>query len=387
MDDLTGQWTRLSLHTKERQTIPLTPVLENNNRVLVAKLFTKRRVNVEALSRTLKSMWRFAQDFEVRDLASNTVLILFTHEADAQKKSDQQYGPWLRASLTTIQPPQLVRTKSFQPTAPSQPPRPTPSPFTPPSHPTENTPPPSPNPPTMTQNAETVAPADKPETASTHKEILSDPQLFDTFITELDHDLNYHPNSNTPNQLPQLAHAPLTVFTQHSYSTTKSTIPLTVNTDTLTTNHSDIPYPTHIPDIPKAPEPTTTRTNQTVPLTVNTDTLTTNHADIPYPTHIPDTPKAPEPTTTHTNKTVTKKTEPLHGTWRRLGLPRDTVNAGISCELVLGPKRKPQDVPLPDDPPNDKKQRHMEMEAKSLGKLMAEHLGSAVAARQHRRMQ
>ena len=53
MDDLTGQCARLSLHTKERQTVSLTPVLENNNRVLVVKLFTKRHVNVEALSRTL----------------------------------------------------------------------------------------------------------------------------------------------------------------------------------------------------------------------------------------------------------------------------------------------------------------------------------------------
>lgn len=32
------------------------------------------------------------QDFEVRDLASNTVLLLFTHEADANKVISQ--GPW-----------------------------------------------------------------------------------------------------------------------------------------------------------------------------------------------------------------------------------------------------------------------------------------------------
>ena len=63
------------------------------------------------------------------------------------------------------------------------------------------------------------------------------------------------------------------------------------------------------------------------------------------------------------------------------------MSVGISCESVLGPKRKQQDGPLPDDPPNDKKQRLLEMEAKSLGKLMAENLGLAVAARQHRRMQ
>ena len=142
--------------------------------------------------------------------------------------------------------------------------------------------------------------ADKLETTPTHKEILSNPQLFDTFIMDLDHDLNYNPNPNTLNPLPQLAHAPLIDIAQYSFSTTKSTIPLNVNTDTLTTNH----------------------------------------LDISCPTHMPNTPKAPEPTTTPTDQTVIEKTVPLHGTWRRLGPPRDNVNNGISGEPVLGPKRK-----------------------------------------------
>ncbi|KAL0015705.1 hypothetical protein SO802_002774 [Lithocarpus litseifolius] len=92
MDDLTGKWARLSLNTRETQTLPLAPEVENNNRVLVAKLFTKRRVNVEALSRTLKTMWRFIQKFEVRNLTSNTVLILFSDEADVRKILSQE--PW-----------------------------------------------------------------------------------------------------------------------------------------------------------------------------------------------------------------------------------------------------------------------------------------------------
>ena len=75
MDDLTGKWARLSLNTLETQTIPLAPEVENNNRVLVAKLFTKRRVNIEALSCTLKTMWWSIQNFEVRDLISNTILV------------------------------------------------------------------------------------------------------------------------------------------------------------------------------------------------------------------------------------------------------------------------------------------------------------------------
>ena len=92
MDDLTGKWARLSLNTRETQTIPLAPKVENNNRVLVVKLFAKHRVNIEALSRTLKTMWRSIQNFEVRDLTSNTVLIFFSDEADAKKILSQ--GPW-----------------------------------------------------------------------------------------------------------------------------------------------------------------------------------------------------------------------------------------------------------------------------------------------------
>ena len=78
MDDLTGRWAKLSLNTQESQTVPLASDIEDNSKVLVAKLFTKRIPSMEALSRTLKSMWCSIQDFELRDLGSNTVLILFS---------------------------------------------------------------------------------------------------------------------------------------------------------------------------------------------------------------------------------------------------------------------------------------------------------------------
>ena len=68
-----------------QKLVNLTPEIENNSRMLVAKLFTKRRVNIEALSRTLRSMWRFVQNFEVRDLGANTVLILFESETNPLK--------------------------------------------------------------------------------------------------------------------------------------------------------------------------------------------------------------------------------------------------------------------------------------------------------------
>lgn len=65
---------------------------QNNNKVLVAHLFTKRRVNMESLSRTLRSMWCSIPTFEIRDLGSNTALVLFENEANSLKILAQ--GPW-----------------------------------------------------------------------------------------------------------------------------------------------------------------------------------------------------------------------------------------------------------------------------------------------------
>ncbi|KAL0007500.1 hypothetical protein SO802_009002 [Lithocarpus litseifolius] len=92
MDDITGRWASLSINSTKQKLVNLTPEIENNNRTLVAKLFTKRRVNIEALSRTLQSMWRSVQNFKVRDLGANTVLILFKNKADPSKILAQ--GPW-----------------------------------------------------------------------------------------------------------------------------------------------------------------------------------------------------------------------------------------------------------------------------------------------------
>nr|POE84005.1 hypothetical protein CFP56_54796 [Quercus suber] len=82
MEDLATKWERLSLKAKEHDTVALPLVVESNSRVLVARLFTKRRVNLEALTRTLRSVWCTVQTFEVRDLGSNIALILFDNDAD-----------------------------------------------------------------------------------------------------------------------------------------------------------------------------------------------------------------------------------------------------------------------------------------------------------------
>ena len=61
-----------------------TNVVENS-RLLVAKFFTKRRINLEAITRTLKIMWGFGGSFDMCDLGNNIVTLLFNDEDDPKR--------------------------------------------------------------------------------------------------------------------------------------------------------------------------------------------------------------------------------------------------------------------------------------------------------------
>ena len=85
MEDLTGRWARLSLNTKASQTVKLVDDVIDKSKTLVAKFFIKCRTNLDAIDRTLKSMWRFGGAFEIRDLGANTVLIIFEDVVDVNR--------------------------------------------------------------------------------------------------------------------------------------------------------------------------------------------------------------------------------------------------------------------------------------------------------------
>jgi len=85
MEALTGRWARLSLNTKESQTVELVDDVIDNSKTLVAKFFTKCRTNLDAINCTLKSMWRSGGAFEIWDLGANTVLIIFEDAADVNR--------------------------------------------------------------------------------------------------------------------------------------------------------------------------------------------------------------------------------------------------------------------------------------------------------------
>ena len=48
----------------------------------MGKFFTKRRINLEAITRMLKIIWRSRGSFDICDLGNNTVMLLFDDEDD-----------------------------------------------------------------------------------------------------------------------------------------------------------------------------------------------------------------------------------------------------------------------------------------------------------------
>ena len=134
------------------------------------------------------------------------------------EKEEQQYEPWLRASVHNIQQPQTVSTKTTQTTPPPPPHRPTPCSFTKSTPPMANTSNPL-LPPSSSDTSVTSAPL--PKHTPTNKEILSNHDLFHAHITEIDHDINYSPNTNPMQLAESHPHAPqITSIYEPSKSTT-----------------------------------------------------------------------------------------------------------------------------------------------------------------------
>lgn len=84
-----------------------------------------------------------------------------------------------------------------------------------------------------------------------------------------------------------------------------------------------------------------------------------------------------------------KLLDPSQGTWKRLGPSKQIVDTNNTCLTSSGPKRKFGNVSIMHgmhDITLDKKQK-LDEEVKFIGKIMADNMGSAMAAWQYRRVQ
>lgn len=92
MDEVTQKWGKLSLTEREvvEHDFKDTDVVERA--AIVARFFTKRRVNLEAVASALKSAWKTELSFEVRDLGENKAIFLFADKTDMDRVLNK--GPW-----------------------------------------------------------------------------------------------------------------------------------------------------------------------------------------------------------------------------------------------------------------------------------------------------
>ena len=86
MDDILYDWKKLSLTEEEDTKLSLSKSknIRSKEFVLAAKFLTKRALNVEAIGRTFKPLWRAKKEFKVREAGDHILLFVFELESDAQ---------------------------------------------------------------------------------------------------------------------------------------------------------------------------------------------------------------------------------------------------------------------------------------------------------------
>ena len=92
MEEVTNRWAKLKLSEREGCEVDLATPGVDQGLVLAGKFCTKRRVNLEAIGRALRTVWRTKRDFEVSDLGENRVLMIFQEKEDLDRVLLQ--GPW-----------------------------------------------------------------------------------------------------------------------------------------------------------------------------------------------------------------------------------------------------------------------------------------------------
>ena len=85
MDAMASMWETFSLTEHEDDIFDLDPSLESPAFVLAAKFFTRRTVNVEAIARTFKPLWKTARGFTVKDMGENRMVFTFEDEVDLER--------------------------------------------------------------------------------------------------------------------------------------------------------------------------------------------------------------------------------------------------------------------------------------------------------------
>ena len=119
MEDFSVMWKKLSLSEEEENEYNGQIFETTGGKVLAAKFFTRRVLNMEAIARTFKQLWRTKKSFEIKGMGSHMVLFVFSDKMDANRVLLGE--PWsydkhlvsLRRMEKTVAVKDLVFDKTF----------------------------------------------------------------------------------------------------------------------------------------------------------------------------------------------------------------------------------------------------------------------------------
>uniref|UniRef100_A0A7N2LAB4 DUF4283 domain-containing protein n=1 Tax=Quercus lobata TaxID=97700 RepID=A0A7N2LAB4_QUELO len=95
MEDVLEDWKKLTLTEAEgaKVSIKKSKNLNTKEYVLATKFLTKRALNVEAIGRTFKPLWRSRGEFTIREAEDHVLLFVFEQENDAERVLASE--PWV----------------------------------------------------------------------------------------------------------------------------------------------------------------------------------------------------------------------------------------------------------------------------------------------------
>jgi hypothetical protein len=85
MESIEDMWKNFSLSDKEGLNVDLANTSQQSENILAAKFLTSRVLNMDAVARTFKPLWKTRQSFTVQDLGGNKVAFVFEDAMDLER--------------------------------------------------------------------------------------------------------------------------------------------------------------------------------------------------------------------------------------------------------------------------------------------------------------
>ena len=85
MESIEDMWKNFSLSNKEGLDVDLANTSQQSENILAAKFLTSRVLNMDAMARTFKPLWKTRQSFTVQDIGGNKVAFVFEDAMDLER--------------------------------------------------------------------------------------------------------------------------------------------------------------------------------------------------------------------------------------------------------------------------------------------------------------